>query len=137
MNDYRKKELPLRVIFVTAPPKEAKRIARQLVAERHVACANLIPGLTSFYWWDGKLNCDRETLIVMKTPPRNIPALLKRLKQLHSYAVPEFIALPVLEANPDYVNWVNKETLPNEVRFTAEDAKDAKENNIKCVIKLR
>ena len=102
--------MPLRVIFVTAPPKEAGDIARRLVEERLVACANLISGLTSLYWWAGKLNRDRETLIVLKTPPRNIAALLKRLKQLHSYKVPEFVALPVLEANPDYVNWVNKET---------------------------
>jgi len=104
------KELPVRVILVTAPPKEAEKLARKLVAERLVACANLIPNVTSLYWWDGKLNRDRETLIVMKTPPRKVPALLRRLKQLHSYTVPEFLALPVLEANPDYVKWSDEET---------------------------
>jgi periplasmic divalent cation tolerance protein len=101
------KPADVRVVFVTAPEKEAEPLARKLVEERLAACANLVPGLTSLYWWEGKLNRDPETLIIFKTPPRNVPALLKRLKQLHSYTVPEFLALPVLEANGDYVAWAN------------------------------
>ncbi|MCY3022734.1 MAG: divalent-cation tolerance protein CutA [Planctomycetota bacterium] len=101
------KTLPaVRVILVTAPPKEAERIARQLVAERLAACANLVPGLTSLYWWEGKLNRDAETLVILKTLPRHVPRLLKRLKALHSYQVPEFLALPVVAANADYARWV-------------------------------
>lgn len=102
--------LSVRVVLVTAPPKEAERLARTLVEERLAACANIVPGVVSLYWWQGKLNRDAESLIIMKTPPRRIAKLLKRLKELHSYTVPEFLALPVLEANPDYVAWADEET---------------------------
>ena len=100
----------VRVILATAPPKEAAALARTLVRERLAACANLVPHVFSFYWWKGKLNLDAETLLIFKAPPRNIPRLLKRLKQLHSYTVPEFLALPVAAANPDYVKWANAES---------------------------
>ena len=107
-----KKNAPaVRVILVTAPEKEAERLARTLVEERLAACANLLPHVTSFYWWQGKLNCDAETLLVLKTAPRRVPNLLRRLKEMHSYQVPEFLALPVLESNPDYAQWVHAETL--------------------------
>jgi len=100
----------VRVILVTAPEKEAERLARKLVEERLAACANLVPHVTSLYWWEGKLNRDGETLIVLKTAPRLVTRLLKRMKELHSYQVPEFLALPVLEANPDYAKWVHEVT---------------------------
>jgi periplasmic divalent cation tolerance protein len=106
----RRSSARVRVVLVTAPPKEAERLARTLVEERLAACANIVPGVKSLYWWQGKLNRDAESLIIMKTPPRNVAKLLKRLKKLHSYTVPEFLALPVLEANPDYVAWANEET---------------------------
>ena len=98
------------MILVTAPEKEAERLARKLVEERLAACANLVPQVTSLYWWEGKLNRDGETLIVLKTAPRLVTKLLKRMKELHSYQVPEFLALPVLEANPDYAKWVHEVT---------------------------
>ena len=101
---------PVRVILVTAPPQEAEHLARTLVEERLVACANLVPNVTSLYWWQGKLNRDGETLIVMKTAPRRVAQLLRRVKELHSYTVPEFLALPVLAANSDYAKWVARET---------------------------
>jgi periplasmic divalent cation tolerance protein len=114
MKKTKTKSVPaVRVILVTAPEKDAERLARALVEERLAACANLAPHVTSFYWWQGKLNCDAETLIVFKTAPRLVGKLLKRLKELHSYQVPEFLALPVLEANPDYAKWVHEVTGEN------------------------
>lgn len=103
----------VRVVFVTAPPREAERIARTLVEERLAACANLVPHVTSLYWWDGKLNRDVETLIILKTPPRRVAKLLQRVKALHGYQVPEFLALPVVEANPAYARWVHQECSGN------------------------
>lgn len=97
----------LRVILVTAPPAEAEPIAQKLLEERLIACANLLPGVTSLYWWEKKINRDAETLIVMKTPRKNVAKLLTRLKQLHSYSVPEFLALPVREGNPEYFKWAD------------------------------
>ena len=68
-----------RVIFVTAPAREAEPLARTLVAERLAACANLIPGVRSLYWWRGKLETSDETLVVLKAPPRNVPRLMRRV----------------------------------------------------------
>ncbi|HLX60909.1 MAG TPA: divalent-cation tolerance protein CutA [Planctomycetota bacterium] len=101
---------PLRVVFVTAPEKEAETIARKLLEERLIACANLLKGVQSLYWWEGKIGESAETLIVMKTPASKINALMKRVRELHSYSVPEFLALGIMEANPAYAAWARKET---------------------------
>ncbi len=99
----------IRVVLVTAPPAEAEKLARKLLDARLIACANLIPGVKSLYWWDGKINRDAETIIMMKTSKKNVTKLLARVKQLHSYSVPEFLTLKPMEGNPDYLAWVEKE----------------------------
>jgi periplasmic divalent cation tolerance protein len=99
----------LRVVLVTAPRKEAEALARALLKERLIACANLLPGVVSLYWWEGKIERGAETLIVMKTPRGNVKKLFTRLKELHSYSVPEFLALAPLESNPDYERWAGQE----------------------------
>jgi periplasmic divalent cation tolerance protein len=96
----------MRVVLITAPPERAEALATALVEERLVACVNLVPGVTSIYFWEGKLCRDGETLLVAKTRPERLPALIRRVRELHPYAVPEVIALPVQEGNPDYVAWV-------------------------------
>lgn len=111
----------IRIVLVTAPPKDAEKIARTLLIERLIACANLLPNVTSLYWWDGKIQRDGETLILMKTPARNVKKLLTRLKQLHSYSVPEFLTLSPIEANPNYVAWVLREATP--LLFNHKDTK--------------
>ena len=94
----------LRVVFVTAPVKKAEALARQLLEERLIACANLIPKVKSMYWWKDKIETDAETLIVMKTPKRNIKNLipadspLLRLKSctpLTIVGTSAFVAQPV------------------------------------------
>jgi periplasmic divalent cation tolerance protein len=107
---HSKLEPDVRVVLVTAPPQEAENLAKQVVEERLAACANLLPGVVSFYWWQGKLNRDPETLIIFKTRRALVQKLLKRVKALHSYTVPEFLALPVRAANPEYARWVRDET---------------------------
>lgn len=104
------KKSTLRVVLVTAPAKSAQSLARKLLEQRLIACANLLPGATSLYWWEGKIQRDAESLLLLKTTAARIPALLKHLKHLHPYSVPEFLALPVQETNPDYAKWVEKET---------------------------
>jgi periplasmic divalent cation tolerance protein len=101
---------PLRVVFVTAPEKEAETIARKLLDERLIACANLLKGVQSLYWWEGKVDESAETLMLLKTPASKINVLMKRVRELHSYSVPEFLALGILEANPAYAEWARKET---------------------------
>lgn len=101
---------PLRVVFVTAPEKEAEGLARTLLEERLIACANLLKGVQSLYWWEGRIDESEETLLVMKTPASKINALMKRVRELHSYSVPEIVALAIMEANPAYAAWAAKET---------------------------
>jgi len=99
----------LRLVCVTAPEKEAEHLARTLLKDRLIACANLVPSIVSYYWWKNKIERGHETLLVMKAPKRNMKKLLARMKKLHSYSVPEFIALPVRESNPDYETWALRE----------------------------
>ena len=95
------------VVLVTVSSEaEAKRIARTLVEERLAACVNLIPGLTSIYHWEGKLCEDRELLLVIKTQRQQVPALCARMEQVHSYTVPEVIALRIVEGSVRYLAWL-------------------------------
>jgi periplasmic divalent cation tolerance protein len=101
---------PLRVVFVTTPEAEAEKLARALLEERLIACANMLKGVHSLYWWEGKIESGAETLMVLKTPASKINLLIRRVRELHSYTVPEILALPIMEANPAYAAWVAKET---------------------------
>ena len=95
------------VVFSTFPgPDKAEAISRALVSEGHAACANLIPGVRSFYVWDGALQEDQEILVVLKTTRDRLTALTARLVELHPYKVPEVIALPVDGGHAPYLEWV-------------------------------
>jgi periplasmic divalent cation tolerance protein len=95
------------VVYVTAPnKKEADRMAEALVAERLAACVSIIPEVWSRYWWQGHLESSRELLLVIKTLPGRYKALERRIRELHSYEVPEILALPIVEGNPAYLKWL-------------------------------
>ncbi len=97
-------------VYITASSaEEAHRIGKTVVEERLAACANVIAHMQSCYWWQGKLEEDQEAVLILKTTVGQFPALLDRVKQLHSYTVPCVLALPVLEGNPDYLQWVAQE----------------------------
>lgn len=99
------------VVLVTGPSaEEAERIGRALVEERLAACANLIPSISSTYWWKGKVEEASEALLVMKTRQDLLERLTARVRALHSYTVPEVIALPILGGNPDYLKWIDDST---------------------------
>ena len=93
-----------------AKPAQARRLARALVKERLAACVNIVPRVRSVYSWQGKLREEAEALLVMKTTARRVPALQRRLRQLHPYECPEFIVLPIARGSPDYLNWLLKST---------------------------
>jgi len=96
---------------MTAPDAEsAGRVARGLVEERLIACANLLPGATSIYRWQGAVQVEAECLVVMKTREALVPRLLERAAALHPYDVPELLALPVDAGLPEYCRWVLDET---------------------------
>lgn len=99
----------VRVVLVTcAGEEEAARIAEAVVRERLAACANCVPGVRSVFWWEGKLQNEREVLVILKARADRVAALTVRVKQLHSYSVPEVIALAVEEGNEDYLGWVRE-----------------------------
>ncbi|MCX6910323.1 MAG: divalent-cation tolerance protein CutA [Verrucomicrobia bacterium] len=96
------------VVFVTAGSRpEARRIARALLERRLVACANIVPGVESHYWWEGKMEHAREWLLVMKTCRSKFRAVERAVKQFHSYQVPEIIALPLVAGQADYLRWID------------------------------
>jgi periplasmic divalent cation tolerance protein len=95
------------IVFVTASKEEgAVAIARVLVEERLAGCVNIVGGVRSIYRWEGNLEDDREVLMIVKTRRELFPLLEKRVKELHSYTVPEIIALPVAEGSLDYLAWL-------------------------------
>jgi len=90
---------------------DAERVARALVQERLVACAQLEPGLTSFYRWEGALCEEAEARLTLKTVPSRLEALRSFLGQHHPYALPQFLVAG-LRASPDYAAWVRGEVTP-------------------------
>ena len=100
------------VVYVTAPSaEEARTLARALVDERLAACVNLLP-VESIYRWQGQVEEAAETLLVIKTWRNRLDALASRVRALHSYAVPEIIALPLIGGWPPYLQWIADETRP-------------------------
>ena len=99
------------IIFITASSEEeAGNIAKTLVTEKLVACVNIIPRIRSTYWWEGKVCQEDEVMLLAKTVNSLFPAVMNRVKSLHSYEVPEIIAFPIAEGFPDYVRWIEKVT---------------------------
>jgi len=99
------------IIFVTAGSEpEAETIARALVEERLAACVNIISPIRSIYRWEGKVQDDREWLLVIKTRQIHFAAVEARVRSLHSYQVPEVIALPIVDGSERYLGWIKGET---------------------------
>jgi periplasmic divalent cation tolerance protein len=98
------------VVYVTAPENEAADLAKALVEERLVACVNIVPGLRSIYWWQGKVEDEAEVLCIMKTRSNLFESLKDRVRELHSYEVAEIIALPILTGNLPYLEWIKENT---------------------------
>jgi periplasmic divalent cation tolerance protein len=96
------------VVLVTCGSRaEAQRIAREVVTRRLAACTNLLEArVQSVYRWKGKVEKAAEFLLLIKTSAARLPALEAEVKRLHSYDVPEFIALPILAGSPAYLRWL-------------------------------
>lgn len=94
----------------TSGPVEAETIARTLVGERLVACANVLGEARSFYWWNGAVEEANETVLVLKTKRTLADAVTQRIKALHSYDCPCVVALDIDGGNADFLNWIIKET---------------------------
>lgn len=99
------------VIFITASNEdEAIRIARSLVEARLAACANIVKNIRSIYMWKGSVQDDTEVLMIVKTRKSLFNAVSAKVRDIHSYEVPEIIALPIIDGSPDYLNWLKEST---------------------------
>jgi periplasmic divalent cation tolerance protein len=98
------------LVLTTAPDDErAEAMARTLVDERLAACVNVHGPMTSIYWWEGSVQREAERQLVIKTTRERLPVLEARLKDLHSYELPELLVVPVEEGSPEYAAWVGRE----------------------------
>ena len=95
------------VLTSTSNADEAALLARTLVEERLAACASLIPSVESIYHWERQIETSTEALLLLKTGPEQIAALEARLRELHSYQVPEFLVLDVESGSHGYLEWLN------------------------------
>ena len=98
-------------VYVTAgDTAEAQRIGRQVVGEQLAACANILPGVTSIFRWEGEIEEAAEVLLILKPTEEKLEPLIGRVKSLHSYECPCIEALPVVKGNRDFLEWVVRET---------------------------
>ena len=99
------------IVMVTCSnAQEAETIANALLEEHLVACVNIAGRIRSLFHWQGAIARESESLLLMKTTEGRFEALARRVKELHSYEVPEIIAMPIQVGNPDYLNWIREST---------------------------
>ena len=98
------------VLVTVSSLQEAEKIVTSLVNEKLAACGNIIKGITSIFMWKEKLCKDEEVLILLKSRRERFKELSQRVKELHSYEVPEIIAIPVVYGWRDYLDWINRST---------------------------
>lgn len=96
------------VVFITtATIEEAYQISQTLLEQKKAACVNIVAGLDSRFWWQGKIDSARESLLIVKTKAELLSEVISLVKGVHSYTIPEVIALPVVGGNPDYLDWID------------------------------
>lgn len=98
------------VLVMCGTKEEARRIGRSLVEERLAACANLAGPIESIFHWEGKVEEEEETLLMLKTRSEHFEPLAGRVRELHSYEVPEVVALPIAAGLGAYLRWIGEET---------------------------
>ena len=102
----------VKFIYITTKDiEQAKQIGKVLVEEHLAACVNILPQMTSMYYWEGKLQTDQEAVLIAKTKIPFVEQLVSKVKELHSYAVPAIVVFPVEGGNVDYLNWIKQEMI--------------------------
>lgn len=116
MSDKNDPDTAASMVYVTCGSvNEARRIADAVVRERLAACANIIEGMRSVYWWEGEVQEGMEAVLILKTAAGNVAALAARVKALHSYDVPCVVEIPLARGNADYFDWIVAESDPGRV----------------------
>ena len=97
------------VVLVTSPSRSvSEKLSKGLVGKKLAACVNRVPGITSRYWWRGKVETGKEELLIIKTVKNKLSALTRWVKANHPYEVCEVLVLPVAGGNSDYLNWISQ-----------------------------
>jgi periplasmic divalent cation tolerance protein len=100
------------VVFITVKnAEEAQKIAKALLKRRQVACVNIVPGVTSHFWWKDKLDSAAECLVIAKSKESLLPEIIKSVRKTHSYSIPEIIALPIIDGSREYLEWIDSEVI--------------------------
>lgn len=99
---------PIIILSTASTLSEAESISRTLVEEKLAACVNRIPEMRSCYVWNGAFHDEGEILLIIKTDAVHLEKIIDRIKSLHSYEVPEIIALPIVGGSKDYLHWIEK-----------------------------
>ena len=94
---------------------EAENVAGRLLSEKKAACVNIIPGVESRYWWKGKIESAKEYLLIVKSSSDMLEGIIRIVKEIHSYEVPEIIALSIMGGSADYLKWMQEELRGGEV----------------------
>jgi len=95
------------VLMTTANKPEAQKIAKKLLDRHLIACANIYGPVESHFWWQEKIEKDDEFLVLMKSHQKLFAKLVKAVKEMHSYEVPEILATPIVEGYQPYLEWLN------------------------------
>jgi periplasmic divalent cation tolerance protein len=96
------------IVLITAgSEEEAHKIAESLVNGKKAACVNIVPRVDSLFWWEGKIDSARESLLLVRTKASLFPEIVELVKRTHSYEVPEIIALPIIAGSEDYLKWLD------------------------------
>ena len=99
------------IVFVTvSSQEEGERIGSSLVESKLAACVNVLPQVSSIFSWQGKIEKDGEIMLLIKTTSERMDDLAAKIKEMHSYDVPEILAVPVFAGSRDYIDWVHQET---------------------------
>jgi periplasmic divalent cation tolerance protein len=97
------------VVLVTSPNRSvSEKLSKGLVNQKLAACVSLVPGVTSRYWWKGKIETSREELLIIKTAKSKLSVLTRWIKTNHPYQICEVLTLPIVGGNPDYLNWIDQ-----------------------------
>ena len=101
--------MPIIIIHCTCPDiVTAERISRLVVSQKLAACVNQVPNVTSDYEWQGKIKQDNEVLLLIKTETEKFDAISQAIREIHPYELPELIAVPVTQGEPNYLEWIKQ-----------------------------
>ncbi len=96
------------ILITTSTSEEAQKIASELLNRRKAACVNIVPGVSSLFWWQDRLDSASENLLIVKSRASLLDEIVTLVTQIHSYDVPEIIALPIAGGNPAYIEWIGR-----------------------------